>query len=72
MENYNNLIDEVLKGNNPKEKYDFLVSLLKIIRPIVFPKRGTFEESLKIEDVSYELEKVGSFEYFENIEKHIK
>lgn len=49
---YNQLIDELLIGEAPKEKYENLKLMTHLLRAIAYPKRGTEEETMTIQDVA--------------------
>lgn len=49
---YNQLIDELLIGDTPIEKYDNLKTIMYLLRAIAYPKRGTEEETMTIQDVA--------------------
>lgn len=49
---YNQLIDELLIGDTPKEKYENLEAMVYLLRAIAYPKRGTEEEQMTIQDAA--------------------
>ncbi len=49
---YNQLIDELLIGDTPKEKYENLELMIHLLRAIAYPKRGTEEEMMTIQDAA--------------------
>jgi hypothetical protein len=51
MQNYNNLIYDALKGETPKEKYEYLRNMQQLLHEIAFPGRGTDSEQWQIMDV---------------------
>jgi|AZIF01.1.fsa_nt_gi hypothetical protein len=57
MESYNVLIDEMLIGDTPREKYNNLSFMINILQQIAYPKRGTDEESKTIYDFAQEIQK---------------
>ena len=52
MQNYDRLIMDRLRGDTPRKKYEYLVSIQQLLRSIAYPRRGTDEESWDIEDVA--------------------
>lgn len=52
MQPYNIVIMEMLPGSTPKEKYENLKKIGSILQTTAFPKRGTPEESLTIQDIA--------------------
>lgn len=52
MQSYENLIYEKLQGDTPKEKYDFLEKALNLLQVITYPRRGTKESELTIQNVA--------------------
>ena len=63
MQNYNNLIDENLKGNTPKEKYEYLIDILNLLQQVAYPRRNTPEESWLIMDIVNEINSKQLVEY---------
>jgi len=51
MQNYNNLIYDSLKGETPKEKYEYLRNMQQLLHEVAFPGRGTDAEKWQIMDV---------------------
>lgn len=49
---YDQLIDELLIGETPKERYENLEAMVGLLRAIAYPKRGTSEETMTIQDVA--------------------
>lgn len=44
MRPYESLIEEALHGKTPKEKYEYLIMMKKLLQQIGWPRRGTEEE----------------------------
>jgi len=51
MQNYEELIKKELVGENPKEKFEYLMEIKKLLQAIAFPRRGASEEDWMIMDV---------------------
>lgn len=49
---YSQLIDELLIGETPKEKYENLKFMIDLLRTIAYPKRGTYEERVTVFDIA--------------------
>ncbi len=49
---YEKSIIEQLDGETPKEKYDNLVAMQRLLSVIAFPRRGTDEEFLTVFEIS--------------------
>lgn len=58
MQNYENLIYEKLKGSSPREKYENLIAMQKLLSIIAYPRRGTEEEKMSIHDAAKQAEKL--------------
>lgn len=52
---YDTLIRQQLEGETPKEKFDKLVAMQKLLKKIAYPRRGTEEETLTIFNVADEI-----------------
>jgi len=55
MQPYDKLIWERLKGDTPRDKYEYLIQIQTIIHRIAFPRRETPEENWDIMDVVKEI-----------------
>ena len=53
---YEALIKDELVGETPKERYENLVLMKKILRQIAYPKRGTSEETYDLQDFADEIQ----------------
>jgi len=58
---YDRLIMERLDGDTPKEKYDKLCAMQKLLREVSFPGRGTREELITTQDVADRAQKILKF-----------
>jgi len=56
---YEKLIMGQLDGDTPKEKFDKLVLIQKTLNEIAYPRRGTEEETMTIQDVANKIIKAG-------------
>lgn len=56
---YDRLIMQQLDGDTPKEKFDKLVLIQKLLREIAYPRRGTEDEALTIQDAADKIIKAG-------------
>ena len=59
---YERLILERLDGDTPKEKYDNLVIIHKLLRKIAFPGRGTAEEDITVQEIADIIQTIMSYE----------
>ena len=69
MTNYINDILDLLEGNTPKQKYEYLLKFQNHWREMV---KENVRNSIKQNPFLSESEKQGSLEYVEDITKHIK
>lgn len=53
---YTTLIDEMLIGESPKEKYENLVWIYSLLGRIAYPKRGSIDEFARIYDYAVEIQ----------------
>ena len=53
---YEVLIRDELKGETPKERYENLILMKKILRQIAYPRRGTSEETYSLQDFADEIQ----------------
>jgi hypothetical protein len=53
---YEVLIREALAGETPKERYENLILMKKILRQIAYPRRGTSEETYSLQDFADEIQ----------------
>ena len=53
---YEGLIRDELKGETPKERYENLILMKKILRQIAYPRRGTSEETYSLQDFADEIQ----------------
>ncbi len=53
---YQTLIDNLLVGETPKEKYDNLVAMFEILKNIAYPKRGSKYEDMRIYEFAQEIQ----------------
>ena len=58
MTTYSNEMYLLLPGQTPRQKYENLVEILRIIQEIAYPRRGTPEETKTLADFSGEIEKL--------------
>jgi hypothetical protein len=63
MQSYHRLIEETLKGDTPKEKYEYLIDVLNLLYQTAYPRRNTPEESWLIIDVVNEINSKHLVEY---------
>ena len=63
---YTTLIDELLIGESPKEKYDNLVWMYSVLERIAYPKRGSIDEISRIDDYAVEIQDKVSMEQLVN------
>jgi hypothetical protein len=63
MQCYHRLIEETLKGDTPKEKYEYLIDVLNLLQQTAYPRRNTPEESWLIIDVVNEINSKHLVEY---------
>jgi hypothetical protein len=55
MQPYDKLIMEALKGETPKEKYEYLRDMQQLLHKVAFPGRGLPEERWEVMDVVKEI-----------------
>lgn len=55
MQPYDKLIMQQLKGETPKEKYDYLLKIQDLLHRTAFPQRGSKEEQWGIMEVVNEI-----------------
>jgi len=55
MQPYDKLIMDALKGETPKEKYEYLRDMQQLLQKIAFPRRGTEEEDWGVMDIVKEI-----------------
>ena len=55
---YEVLIRDELKGETPKERYENLILMKRIIREIAYPRRGTSEETASLQDFANEIQQM--------------
>jgi hypothetical protein len=55
MQPYDKLILERLKGETPREKYEYLIKMQTLLHRIAFPRRGQHEEMWEIMDIVKEI-----------------
>ena len=66
MESYDVLIKQELCGETPKERYENLVAMKKMLMRIAYPCRGTKDESMDIQDFANEIIETIGREKLEN------
>jgi hypothetical protein len=52
---------EKLDGETPREKYENLVTMQRLLREVAFPGRGTVEEHITVQDVADRAQKILKF-----------
>lgn len=50
MQSYSALIEDLLKGDTPKEKYEHLKDILHHLEVLCYPRRGTQDDSFDVYD----------------------
>jgi hypothetical protein len=50
MTNYQNDIMNLLQGDTPKQKYDNLKDMQNLLTMLVYPRRGTSEETMSLHE----------------------
>lgn len=58
MRPYEQIILEALDGDTPKEKYDNLIKMQKLLQKIAFPRRGMDEEFWTLEIIAEKAAKI--------------
>ena len=53
---YSVLIDRLIPGNTPMEKFENLKFIVDLLNKIAYPKRGTSDETMTIDDVAKEIQ----------------
>ena len=61
MQPYQNVIMEKLDGETPREKYENLVAMQRLLREVAFPRRGTVEEQITVQDIADRAQKILKF-----------
>jgi hypothetical protein len=60
---YDRAIIERLDGDTPKEKFDKLVLIQKLLHKIAYPARGTEDEQITIQDIADEIIKLNLIDW---------
>ena len=58
MTNYSQDIMEMIPGETPKQKYDFMVALRQHLQDISYPRRWTQSDGWTMSEVAKETEKL--------------
>jgi hypothetical protein len=48
MESYQKLIIEMIPGDTPREKYESMVKIVKLLNDLAFSERGSHAESAEV------------------------
>lgn len=64
---YQVLIDELLIGETPKEKYENLLAMKEILKNIAYPQRGSKYEDMRIYEFAQEIQDKFSVNELEGI-----
>ena len=67
MQNYENLIMEFLDGDTPKQKYEFIVNLIKAVDDIAYYRIGTTKK-IEYWEIIEKLQSIVKHKYIVNIE----
>ena len=58
MESYQKLTLEMIPGQTPREKYESLEKMVALLNALAYPRRGTEEETMTIEQAAGKAEEI--------------